>query len=412
MRKVNWLKWFLYLVMLLLALEVLKAIVTKSTAPVTYLVAIVIICLQTLSILAFFYYAIFALLFRRRWTGRRFFVSFFTSFIGLLVLLEVVFSYWLYHPAQMPGTFRWAYKYYYDLYNFRIMQYEKNMIAFDKELLYTLKRNASFQFNNAEFETTVKTDSSGFRDDDSSTVAPDIICLGDSFTMGWGVEESQSFPKLLQYKTGKKVLNTGTPSYGTTRELMLLNRLDVSKLQYLIIQYCSNDIEENSSYINGNYKLGLTPQPVFESSMKTYEWSRVYFPGKNSLLTGQLWMKHQVNKLYPIFRLTGQPYNEEFDSREHAATFLKVLIKLRENFKNVRIIVTDIDVWKYRDNHFIDELGKQLELVQDDSKKNIILVNSMKVLTQSDYFILDYHINASGHKKVADELLRAIQQSP
>jgi len=243
-------------------------------------------------------------------------------------------------------------------------------------------------------------------------VAPEIICLGDSFTMGWGLDESQSFPEIIEKGTGKKVLNTGTPSYGTARELLLLERLDTSRLKYIIIQYCGNDKDENLSFIANNYKLDLTPLPVFKSTMNAYELSRKYFPGKNFLLISQLWMKQQLNKVYPIFKLSGQPYNEEFDSREHASAFLKVLMKFRQRFKNVKIIVTNVDISKYRNNTFIDELKHQSATPGVEEMKNIVFVNSAKNLTDKDYFILDYHITSSGHQKVAESLLKAINGNP
>ena len=50
--------------------------------------------------------------------------------------------------------------------------------------------------------------------------------LGDSYAMGWGVEQGESFPEILEAATGLRVLNAGVPSYGTPRELLMLERLD------------------------------------------------------------------------------------------------------------------------------------------------------------------------------------------
>ena len=328
------------------------------------------------------------------------------------MFLELLFTYWLYHPARIPSGLLSSYKYYYEVYSFRILQYEKKIISFDDELLYTLKPNTEIDFNNVEFNTRVRTNKFGFRDDDSSAIAPEIICLGDSFTMGWGLPESECFPEILQRETGKKVLNTGTPSYGTARELLLMERLDTSRLKYIIIQYCSNDKDENIAFISNHYKLDLTPLPLYKSYMRSYELDRKYFPGKNFLLTGQLWMKKQINKVHPFFQLSGQPYSEDFDSREHATTFYQVLMKFRERYKNAKIIVTNVDVKKYHENTFIDELKRQAASKPAGETKNIIFVNSIKELTDSDYFILDHHINYSGHQKVAEKLLEAIRQNP
>ncbi len=412
MAKFNWLRWFLYFVITMLGLEVLKAVITRIQFSANYLTIIIIICLQTLMAFGFLYYALFAAFFRRKLKRNRFLIYFSTSFVCIIILLEVLFTYWLHHPAVIPNGLKWPYKFYYDVYNFRIMQYEKDAIAFDDQLLYTLKPNAKIIFRNAEFNTPVIINKNGFRDDDASSAGPEIICLGDSFTMGWGVNESQSFPDILEKETGAKVLNTGTPSYGTARELMLLKRLDTSNLKYIIIQYCSNDLEENLSFLNNNYKLALTPASVFKSTMRSYELDRKYFPGKNLLLITQLLMKHQVNKIHPFFKLSGQPYSEEFDGREHAAAFLKILMRFREEYKNVKIIVTNVDASKYRDNEFIDELNRMIGDMDVEKRKDIIFVNTLKDLNSGDYFILDYHINSSGHRKVANKLLEVIRENP
>jgi len=74
-------------------------------------------------------------------------------------------------------------------------------------------------------------------------------------------------------------------------------------------------------------------------------------------------------------------------------------------------MVTYVDIYKYCNNNFIDELNRQAGTLPAEERKNIIFVNSTRDLTDKDYFILDNHINASGHKKVAARLLEAIQQN-
>ena len=123
-------------------------------------------------------------------------------------------------------------------------------------------------------------------------------------------------------------------------------------------------------------------------------------------------MKHEFDKIYPLFKFSGQPNSEEFNSREHASTFLKVLMRCREKFKNVKIIVTNVDANNYHDNKFIDELKQQAARMEAEKTENIVFVNSMNELADKDYFILDDHINYSGHKKVAGKLLEAIKENP
>lgn len=410
MKKKDWLKWILYLIIVLLALAVLKTLVSRLRFSANYLVSIVLLCLQTLVVLGFIYYAILAILIKRRISSKRFITFFLTSFVAIVSGLEIMFTYWLNHPDKIPAELKWSYKYYYEVYNFHLMQYEKKIISLDKELLYTLKPGILTDFHNVEFDTKVKTNKIGVRDDENSLKSPEIICLGDSFTLGWGVEKDQSFPEIIEKETGKKVLNAGIPSYGTARELMLFNRLDTSGLKYLIIQYCSNDEQENDSYIDHGYKLELTPFSEYESAMSSYEYSRKYFPAKNFLLITQLWLKQAINKIYPFFTLNGQQYTGVFNSQQHAMSFWKIFERFSKKFPGIKIIVTDLEPYVYHDNGFIAELNDMLHESQKRGEmKNVVFINSINELTPRDYFILDHHINVSGHQKVASKLLKEIE---
>src|SRR5258706_285807 len=60
--------------------------------------------------------------------------------------------------------------------------------------------------------------------------------------------------QLIEKKSGRRVVNMGISSYGTVRELRLLDRVDVSKATHLIIQYCGNDIYENLPFLRGRTK--------------------------------------------------------------------------------------------------------------------------------------------------------------
>ena len=73
--------------------------------------------------------------------------------------------------------------------------------------------------------------------------------------MGWGVDENETFASLLEQNLKLRVLNASISSYGTARQIELLNSLDVSNLEYLIIQYCKNDFNENKTYLNNKSKF-------------------------------------------------------------------------------------------------------------------------------------------------------------
>ncbi|MEO1264045.1 MAG: hypothetical protein AAFZ15_34890, partial [Bacteroidota bacterium] len=69
--------------------------------------------------------------------------------------------------------------------------YDENRGRYDEKVFYTLKPG-KFKYNNMEFTSSYEVNEKGFRDDKVSLDFPEIIFLGDSYTMGWGVEQDES----------------------------------------------------------------------------------------------------------------------------------------------------------------------------------------------------------------------------
>ena len=128
---------------------------------------------------------------------------------------------------------------------------------YDKDLLYA-PLEGECKFSNPEFNTTLNFDKYrrlNLKDDNVDKKEKIIITLGDSFTMGWGVENNETFAYNLQKLISQKTLNLGVASYGTVREI---KRLKLNKFydqaDTVIIQYHVNDIYENKSLdINKTY---------------------------------------------------------------------------------------------------------------------------------------------------------------
>ncbi len=69
--------------------------------------------------------------------------------------------------------------------------------------------------------------------------------------MGWGVEQDETFAQRIEETLGVRVLNIAVSSYGTAREMMMLNRVNLNSLKYLIVQYSGNDLGENLQFFVG-----------------------------------------------------------------------------------------------------------------------------------------------------------------
>jgi hypothetical protein len=78
------------------------------------------------------------------------------------------------------------------------------------------------RYKTTEFDCTVSINNLGFRDRDfkiAKTTRYRIVTLGDSFTFGWGVEQNEAWPKLLEKNLRNsgldvEVANLGVPSAG------------------------------------------------------------------------------------------------------------------------------------------------------------------------------------------------------
>ena len=80
-----------------------------------------------------------------------------------------------------------------------------------------------FHFNNIEFKTIISFDEFGRTSDHPiNNDSNGIAVLGDSFAMGWGVNDKETFSYLLEKKINRPVYNLGVSGYGTIRELIRL----------------------------------------------------------------------------------------------------------------------------------------------------------------------------------------------
>lgn len=122
---------------------------------------------------------------------------------------------------------------------------------------------------------SLRTNSDGFRDDEYPVAKGDkrrVLFLGDSLTLGWGVEKKATFEQLLEDDLNAisptEVINLGVGNYNTTQEVNLF--IDKG-LKYdpdqVVLFYFINDAEpvpQKSRFPGlGNYRI------------VTFYWSRV-----------------------------------------------------------------------------------------------------------------------------------------
>jgi len=333
-------------------------------------------------------------------------------YVLLLVIAEIGFTQLLHRPAYIPKSGLAAFREYYGHYNCNLIEFDKKSSQYDPRLAYLFHPNDSFSFSNYEFNTTYKTNKLGLRDNNSALIKPQIVCLGDSYTMGWGVEQHETISALLAGSTGKKALNTGLASYGTARELMNADRLDLSETQFLILQYSGNDSVENSTYVNNNFELPVRPEASYDSLCNSLKWRIRYYPFKHTFTLSRLMVRHFMKKVPEDNRLHVE-YSDQFKKSNDKIVhdFLQILGRFTGRNKDMKIMVFNTTDHHLKEYRFVTGVEKAIQ-ASDSTKtlfKNLHLVDITDDINESDHFILDWHLNQRGYQKITRRLIEAMQ---
>lgn len=338
----------------------------------------------------------------------------FFSFLALLFLTESG-SYWmLHHPASIPQTMLPVARYFYSNYERDIIQFNTTITQYDTALFYRMKGNNRALFSNIEFSDSIFTDARGFRDDTHALDHPVITCLGDSYTVGWGVHQQEAYPSLLQQMVKVPVLNTGMSSYGTAREIASIRFIDKSALRTVVIQYCVNDAGENEAYVNNNYKPLISPPSSYDSARNIVKWSNTWFPGKYICTQLKILLSQQLLPgAQKVLLSTPVPAGDPVQYDKEAGWFLEVLKRSDLNFDSTNVFVFDIGEYQQLSGNFINALEKKLADpdIIPIFKNHIHTLHIEKLFTPADYYILDEHIRSSGHLKLARLLADSILNS-
>jgi hypothetical protein len=182
----------------------------------------------------------------------------FVLFAGLLVAsfaALIAFGSWairayLLH-RQFTRTIRWE---------------GESFIRDDPELGYVARENASVrQLRPLTF--SVATDDRGGRVARPGMSAPekiDVLSIGCSFTWGHGVEQPDTYPAILQGKTGLKVYNAGLASYGTTTALLSIKRYADLRPRVIVYGFIDDHIPRSLSLTAATLGPFIRPVPFVD----------------------------------------------------------------------------------------------------------------------------------------------------
>ena len=322
--------------------------------------------------------------------------------IFALVVVEMVLAVVVATPsaaAAMPRNVRLLFQQVYRHFKRSLIQFEPACTQYDPELTYIL-RPGRCTFENVEFSTEVRVNRLGLRDDDAALEAPDVVVLGDSYAMGWGVQQEETLERVLAHLSGLKVLNAGISSYGTAREMKLLDRLDTSRMKFLVVQYHDSDIVENLAFREHSGTIPILGPAAYQATVDWYQARQGYWPGK--YLSG-LFMKISGLET-PEPNAPRMP--SSISSVEEATLFLNVLAHgTRKPLDDVRLIVFESSEQIRPPRSFLANVAVISR--RNDQPAFIRRLHALDVaplLEEDDFFSLDDHLRASGHEKIGKAL--------
>ncbi len=331
----------------------------------------------------------------------------YTAVVALIVL-EGTFLLLLHVPrltAAAPRSIRRLAQQVYRHFNRNLIQFDPNCAVYDPGVTYTLKPG-SCTFSNLEFSNQYDIDRAGTRDTDAALQAPEVIVIGDSHAMGWGVNQNEATPQRLAVKTGLRVLNAAISSYGTVRERLLLERLDASKMRFLVLQYTDNDLIENRAFVEHGGTLPITSEAEYDRIVKHYARQSRYFPGK---YTFRLLMKvTRLEEPEP-----DQTSMAPASPAEEADLFLNALQHAgRTPLDNIQVIVYEINEQIRPARPFIAALADaHKQSKYPEYIRKLIPIDVAPLLSPADFYVLDDHMNANGHDIVSTALANVIRAS-
>lgn len=265
-----------------------------------------------------------------------------------------------------------------------------------------------------------------------------ILCLGDSFTWGFGVEQSKGFTGALENELLKdvEVINAGIVGYGTTQEWLWFREEGLKyRPDLVILDFCANDFEDdappaltageryprpwcvikdgalvlkNSPVSSGFLAAkGNPPPPMLDSQFYVYRLLRFSWhtflkglsEGKLSSNTESLNALASKKVAEALFKEIGRL------AKENGATFLVVIIPTAQEvrpserdapaaFPNLRTAYHDaLEVCRSNGLDYLD-LGPSLAQAEDRG--------------QHLYYDRDGHWNEVGHRIAAEAISKKV----
>jgi len=208
------------------------------------------------------------------------------------------------------------------------------------------------------------------------------------------VGQEQSFPQQLERLTGLKVLDAGVASYGTAREILLLRSLDLSRVRAIVVQYFLNDHPENVAFLADGDRLEVMTPDELVAKTEAHRQRQRYRP-------------------FDLLRaaLDDSPFNAELqqDTPETLARTCLLVLSSAPELRKLPIIVLEVDAWGDPPEPVAAAMEQVLATgAWRGLRERMSVLRLADRLGPEDFFVLDPHLRASGHAKIAQALAETL----
>ncbi len=315
----------------------------------------------------------------------------------------------------------------------------------DLILHHSYQPNCSVSSSSAEWDISVKMNADGLRDDEikpKENYDYRILMLGDSFTIGWGIDQGQTFSDLLEQKFNQNqlnvdVINGGTTSYSPLLEYLFLKEKGLKYNPDLIILNFDLSDFQNDYYYQKLARYDTSGKIIGVSTEEANFLKSIYLKVKlikflespflvlDSKFPSQtiLGEKYFYNLDYDRYALTRENISPEAEIKytETSLKYLKLIQQLALE-KNITLVLVAYpyghqvsgEEWAKGRHNYGFEQGKIYSsrpeeiLAKFAAENNIAFISLYPEFKASDKFPLYYpydgHLTPEGHQLFADSL--------
>ncbi len=267
--------------------------------------------------------------------------------------------------------------------------------------------------NTGDYNVAVSINKYGFRDkkDLASSAPGDFFVLGDSYGLGWGVEEENRCSDLLESTLGVPVYNISTPAGDINNYQKLLNYAQAkgARISNLIVTICmENDLRDYAGqpkhYRKLTRRIDFHTRPMgikawLEKNSATYQAAAAVIH-QNSTLKKMAVTAGVIKDNYSGMR------KNTYSDKIITSTARRIL-ELSAPFNTAIVIIPSRALW-VGENRYA-ELAAHNELVSSLEESGASVVDLRPYFEEGGnplqyYFRNDGHWNERGHRKAAEAI--------